>query len=153
MPGTPSPAYACGCLNVRITPAPSATPSSEPLPSTSDFTLVHVADEGISLVSRCLVFMVAYSRHLYFFQAHPQVTVRVRTRGELTSRNWRARYTSLTCLVCHVLVYRVHQVVSLDADGRDGPLMPTEDWVEQDILKSPTGWIEVHKECIVSHYY
>ncbi|KAK7054070.1 SET domain-containing protein [Favolaschia claudopus] len=133
MSRTLSPAYACGCLNVRITPGPpgpapsSATPAE---PTAADgFRPVHVADEGIAV-------------------AHPQVTLRIRTRGELASRNRRARYTSLTCLICNVLVYRVHQIVSLDADGRDGPLMPTEDWVEQDILKSPTGWIEVHTQCL-----
>ncbi|KAJ7167642.1 hypothetical protein C8R46DRAFT_1093679 [Mycena filopes] len=125
-PGIPSPAYACGCLNVRITPVPLDSPSPEaPVSTKADFSQVHVADEGISVV-----------------------TLRIRTRGELTSRNRRARYTSLTCLVCQVLVYRVHQIVSLDADGRDGPLMPTEDWVEQEILKSPSGWIEVHSQCI-----
>ncbi|KAJ7368793.1 hypothetical protein DFH08DRAFT_983290 [Mycena albidolilacea] len=132
MLGTLSPAYACGCLNVRITPVPAqpgsgSQQSSDPV--STDFSQVHVADEGIAV-------------------AHPQVTLRIRTRGELTSRNRRARYTSLTCLICRVLVYRVHQIVPLDADGRDGPLMPTEDWVEQDILKSPSGWIEVHSQCL-----
>ncbi|KAJ7887479.1 hypothetical protein B0H14DRAFT_3082019 [Mycena olivaceomarginata] len=132
MLGTLSPAYACGCLNVRITPVPAqpgsgSQQSSDPV--STDFSQVHVADEGIAV-------------------AHPQVTLRIRTRGELTSRNRRARYTSLTCLICRILVYRVHQIVPLDADGRDGPLMPTEDWVEQDILKSPSGWIEVHSQCL-----
>ncbi|KAJ7872065.1 hypothetical protein B0H13DRAFT_2059786 [Mycena leptocephala] len=122
MPGTLSSAYACGCLNVRITPVPNGLPSPDLPVSTPDFNQVHVADEGISVT-------------------HPQVTLRIRTRGELTSRNRRARYTSLTCLICQVLVYRVHQIVSLDADGRD-------DWVEQDILKSPSGWIEVHSQCL-----
>ncbi|KAJ7246570.1 hypothetical protein B0H12DRAFT_758353 [Mycena haematopus] len=129
MPGSRSPAYACGCLNVRITPvSPAPSQCTDPI-STPDFRQVHVADEGIAV-------------------AHPQVTLRIRTRGELASRNRRARYTSLTCLICQVLVYRVYQIVSLDADGRDGPLMPTEDWVEQDILKSPSGWIEVHSQCL-----
>ncbi|KAF8214059.1 hypothetical protein K438DRAFT_1956160 [Mycena galopus ATCC 62051] len=126
MPGS---AYACGCLNVRITPvSPGSSQCTDPV-STPDFSRVHVADEGIAV-------------------AHPQVTLRIRTRGDMASRNRRARYTSLTCLICRVLVYRVHQIVSLDADGRDGPLMPTEDWVEQDILKSPSGWIEVHTRCL-----
>ncbi|KAJ7755963.1 hypothetical protein B0H16DRAFT_1540220 [Mycena metata] len=129
MPPGPSPAYACGCLNVRITPVPFDSPSPDVPVSTADFNQVHVADEGISV-------------------AHPQVTLRIRTRGELASRNRRARYTSLTCLICQVLVYRVYQIVSPDADGRDGPLMPTEDWVEQEILKSPSGWIEVHTQCL-----
>ncbi|KAJ7771124.1 hypothetical protein DFH07DRAFT_879688 [Mycena maculata] len=123
------PSYACGCLNVRITPLPANFPNSPDPAATPDFTQVHVADEGISV-------------------AHPQVTLRIRTRGELASGHRRARYTSLTCLLCQVLVYRVHQIVSIDSDTRDGPLMPTEDWVEQDLLKSPSGWIEVHKDCL-----
>ncbi|CAK5262875.1 unnamed protein product [Mycena citricolor] len=45
-------------------------------------------------------------------------------------------------------VYRVHQVVSLDADSKDGPSIPAEDWVERDILKSSSGWIEVHRRCL-----
>ncbi|KAJ7693831.1 hypothetical protein B0H17DRAFT_1058404 [Mycena rosella] len=129
MPGTQPTAYACRCLNVRITPVSQFSDPPDLPVSTPEFNHVHVADEGISV-------------------AHPQVTLRIRTRGELTSRHRRARYTSLTCLVCQVLVYRVHQIVSLDADGRDGPLIPSEDWVEQDILKSPSGWIEVHKQCL-----
>ncbi|KAJ7437082.1 hypothetical protein B0H11DRAFT_2255647 [Mycena galericulata] len=129
MPGSLSPAYACGCLNVRITLSPGEFSGLQDVAATPDFTQVHVADEGISVI-------------------HPQVTLRIRTRAELTSGQRRARYTSLTCLVCQVLVYRVHQIVPLDADIRDGPLMPTEDWVEQDLLKSPSGWIEVHKDCL-----
>ncbi|KAJ7098725.1 hypothetical protein B0H15DRAFT_588519 [Mycena belliarum] len=129
MQGPRLPAYACGCLNVRVTPVPQFSDRPDLPVSTPEFKHVHVADEGISV-------------------AHPQVTLRIRTRGELASLHRRARYTSLTCLVCKVLVYRVHQIVSLDADGRDGPLMPTEDWVEQDILKSPSGWIEVHTQCL-----
>ncbi|KAJ7068736.1 hypothetical protein C8F01DRAFT_1018302 [Mycena amicta] len=126
MPGAPTAAYACSCLNVRIAPVP--TTASAP-PSSGDFTPVHVGDEGI-------------------FINHLQLTVRVRSRAEAMTRNRRARYTSVTCLICQVLVYRVHQVIPLDADSRDGPLLPTEDWVEQDLLKSPSGWIEVHKQCL-----
>ncbi|KAJ7639357.1 hypothetical protein FB45DRAFT_905382 [Roridomyces roridus] len=125
----PGPAYACACLNVRITVTTSVFLPPPDVAPTPDFTPVHVADEGISVV-------------------HPQVTLRIRTRGELTAGQRRARYTSLTCLVCHVLVYRVHQILSPDTDTRDGPLLPSEDWVEQDLLKSSTGWIEVHKDCL-----
>ncbi|KAJ6616205.1 hypothetical protein B0H10DRAFT_1405106 [Mycena sp. CBHHK59/15] len=129
MSGSVHTQYSCACLNVRIVPVPQDADPPATAPPSPDFCPVHVSDEGISV-------------------AHPQVTLRIRTRGELTSRNHRARYTSLTCLLCRILVYRVHQIVSLDADARDGPLMPTEDWVEQDILKSPSGWIEVHKQCL-----
>ncbi|KAF7332473.1 SET domain-containing protein [Mycena kentingensis (nom. inval.)] len=100
-----------------------------PPSSSQDFIPVNVGEEGVSV-------------------SHLQLTARVRSRPEPMSQNRRARYTSMTCLVCRVLVYRVHQVIPLDTDGRDGPLLPTDDWVEQDLLKSSTGWIEVHRQCL-----
>ncbi|KAJ6610439.1 hypothetical protein B0H10DRAFT_2225073 [Mycena sp. CBHHK59/15] len=112
MSGSVHTQYSCACLNVRIVPVPQDADPPATAPPSPDFCPVHVSDEGISV-------------------AHPQVTLRIRTRGELTSRNHRARYTSLTCLL------RPRRA-----------LMPTEDWVEQDILKSPSGWIEVHKQCL-----
>ncbi|KAF7302095.1 SET domain-containing protein [Mycena indigotica] len=126
MPSGPTSAYACSCLNVRITATPT---TNSPPPCSVDFVPVYVGDEGISI------------RHL-------QLTARVRSRSAAVSRNRRTRCTSVTCLVCQVLAYRVHQVIPLDGDSRDGPLLPTEDWVEQDVLKSSTGWIEVHQQCL-----
>ncbi|KAJ7673225.1 hypothetical protein DFH06DRAFT_1467595 [Mycena polygramma] len=109
-------ARACGCLNVRIIPVLHDAPLPDFLVSTFDFTPVHVGDEGISVV-------------------YPHLTWRIHTHED---------YTSLTCLNCRVLVYRVHRI---DGDGH-GPVMPTEEWVEQDILKSSSGWIEVHSHCL-----
>ncbi len=83
-------------------------------------------------------------------QAHPHLTLRTRTRGvpiDGTSRC--ARYTTLTCLVCEALVYRVYQIVPIDIQGKEGPLLPTEDWVEDEIMKSSTGWIQVDNHCLV----
>ena len=57
---------------------------------------------------------------------------------------------SLTCLVCQTLVYRVLQVITPDIDYGEGPVPPTEDWVESELLKTPSGWIEVYQDCIVS---
>jgi hypothetical protein len=86
----------------------------------------------------------------FFLQAHPQVTVRTRTRGvPIAGTSRYARFTTITCLVCDLLVYRVYQTYAADVEGKDGPLLPTEDWVERDVLKSLTGWIEVHKHCLV----
>ncbi|KAG5648785.1 hypothetical protein DXG03_000134 [Asterophora parasitica] len=80
---------------------------------------------------------------------HPQVTVRTRTRGVPIAGSSRfSRYTTITCLLCQLVVYRVQQTYSTDVEGKDGPLLPTEDWVERDVLMSLSGWIEVHKDCL-----
>ena len=60
------------------------------------------------------------------------------------------RYMSLTCLICDMLVYRVVQLFPPDVESTDGPVLPTEDWVEQETLKSSTGWFELSKACLVS---
>ncbi|KAF8345575.1 hypothetical protein F5887DRAFT_965708 [Amanita rubescens] len=122
--------YACPCLNVHL--VSTAPPPHPPdLPQDDNFTQLYVADDGIRV-------------------AHPHLTLRTRTRGvpiDGTSRC--ARYTTLTCLVCEALVYRVYQVVPIDIQGKEGPLLPTEDWVEDEIMKSSTGWIQVGNQCLV----
>nr|GAT58491.1 predicted protein [Mycena chlorophos] len=105
------------------------TTTTAPAAASVAFTPLYVGDEGISV-------------------SHLQLTARSQSRSEAVSNNRRARYVSLTCLICQTLVYRVQQIVPLDADTRDGPLLPTEDWVEQDLLKSSSGWIEVHEQCL-----
>lgn len=47
-------------------------------------------------------------------------------------------------------MYRVHQNISLDVDGTETTLLPSDEWVEHEILKSATGWIDIHKDSIVS---
>jgi hypothetical protein len=72
MPGTLSSAYACGCLNVRITPVPNCLPSPDLPVSTPDFNQVHVADEGISVVSLSFVSLrTMHSCPLIFFKDPP----------------------------------------------------------------------------------
>jgi len=71
----------------------------------------------------------------------------------LSGINRCVRYTTLTCLLCQTLAYRVQQLVPLDVEGQEGPLLPTYDWVEQDILMSSSGWIEVHSNCLVSQFF
>ncbi|KAF8076721.1 hypothetical protein FPV67DRAFT_1618603 [Lyophyllum atratum] len=127
--GTDKPSYACKCLNVRIRPAATNSVATD-LVEDPNFTPVYVGEDGIAV-------------------AHPQVTVRTRTRGVPIAGTSRfSRYTTITCLLCDLLVYRVSQTYSADVEGKDGPLLPTEDWVERDILKSLSGWIEVHKDCL-----
>lgn len=126
---------ACKCLNIRIEskqPPPQNTPPDflKDSVTDSDYTLIYVGQDGLSV-------------------AHPQVTMRTRKMGSsLGDTNRCIRYTTLTCLLCQTLAYRVRQFVPLDVEGQEGPLLPTYDWVEQDILMSSCGWIEVHTECL-----
>ncbi|KAG6845443.1 hypothetical protein H0H87_009351 [Tephrocybe sp. NHM501043] len=125
--------YACHCLNVRIRRDDSSDAAPPPSPDDPVFSPLFVGEKGISV-------------------AHPQLTVRTRTRGVPIAGTPRfSRYITLTCLLCQLVVYRVYQMYTPEIEGRDGPLLPTEDWVERDILKSLNGWIEVHKDCLVSH--
>ncbi|KAH0587951.1 hypothetical protein J132_00320 [Termitomyces sp. J132] len=127
--------HACQCLNIRIRPGKADEVDTPPPPSSDEpaFSQVFVGEQGISV-------------------SHPQLTVRTRTRGVPIAGTSRfSRYTSITCLLCRLVVYRVYQTYSPDIEGKDGPLLPTEDWVERDILKSLTGWIEIHKDCLTGN--
>ena len=61
------------------------------------------------------------------------------------------RYMSLICLNCQSLVYRVSRFSTLNGEERPkpGPVIPTDEWVEKDVLKTSTGTVEVHKGCLV----
>ncbi|KIL70399.1 hypothetical protein M378DRAFT_67776 [Amanita muscaria Koide BX008] len=123
--------YSCRCLNVRIYPAPqqSAPPNPNEDP---EFSQCYVGEDGIHVV-------------------HPHVTLRTRTRGLPIGGTSRCgRYTTLTCLICEVLAYRVYQIVPSDIEGKEGPLLPTEEWVENEVMKSSTGWIEPSDQCLVN---
>jgi hypothetical protein len=142
--------YACKCLNIHIRPMTPQGDATE-LIADADFTPVFVGDEGISVVSAP---ENSLSHQLILiYQAHPQLSVRTRTRSIPIAGSTRcSRYTTITCLICSLLIYRVYQTFSTDVEGKDGPLLPTEDWVERDILKSSSGWVEVHKQCLVCHF-
>ncbi|KAH9062672.1 hypothetical protein EDB87DRAFT_1605216, partial [Lactarius vividus] len=124
--------YACPCLNVLIAvqaPPPPDTPPSTP--TDSNYQPVYVGEEGVSIV-------------------HPQLTLRSRTHSEPESKSALLfrRHTSLTCLICRTSVYRVLQLVPPDLDAGEGPVLPTEEWVEQEVLRSGSGWIELAKQCL-----
>lgn len=53
-------------------------------------------------------------------------------------------------MLCDLSVYRIFQVVPADVEGKDGPIIPAEDWVEKETMKSVNGWIEVNNDCLVS---
>ncbi|KAI9448005.1 hypothetical protein H4582DRAFT_1897722, partial [Lactarius indigo] len=124
--------YACPCLNVLIAvqaPPPPDTPPSTP--TDPNYQPVYVGEEGVSIV-------------------HPQLTLRSRTHSEPESKSALLfrRHTSLTCLICRTSVYRVLQLVPPDLDAGEGPVLPTEEWVEQEVLRSESGWIELAKQCL-----
>ncbi|KAI6040446.1 hypothetical protein EDC04DRAFT_2867609 [Pisolithus marmoratus] len=124
---------ACKCLNVRIRPQPEHTKPPDFLIANPDYTLTYVGEHGLTI-------------------EHPQVTARTRKIGQPIPDSPRCiRYTTLTCLICKTLAYRVQQLVQLDVDGQEGPLLPSSDWVEQETLKSSHGWIEVYKDCLASN--
>jgi hypothetical protein len=69
--------------------------------------------------------------------------------GPIPGTSKHSRFTTLTCLFCALPVYRVHHIISLDVEGNTTTFLPSEEWVETDILKSGTGWIDVHADCLV----
>ncbi|KAH9938335.1 uncharacterized protein B0H18DRAFT_966708 [Fomitopsis serialis] len=122
--------YACHCLNVQITHEP--TPDNAP-PADNAFASVHCGDNGIAIT-------------------HVQATLRNRSsmvpdpHGQVPRST---RFISLTCLVCQTLVYRAKQVLYAAADGGEGPVLPGDNWAEQDVLMSASGWVEVSKNCLL----
>ena len=46
-------------------------------------------------------------------------------------------------------MYRVKQVLDVEADGGEGLVIPSDDWAEQDVLMSASGWVEVSQSCLV----
>ncbi|KAI0722228.1 hypothetical protein C8T65DRAFT_135304 [Cerioporus squamosus] len=120
---------ACKCLNIRIHAQP---PKDTPPPVEAGFNAVYVGDEGIRI-------------------AHTEVTLRSRSKAVPLSSSPTAeltRYTTVTCLVCGLPTYRVSQRITPDLSTEEGPLLPTDDWVEKELCKSSTGWIEVFQGCL-----
>ncbi|KAI0034080.1 hypothetical protein K488DRAFT_84301 [Vararia minispora EC-137] len=102
--------YACKCLNVRVRSQPA---TAAPPRSADQFLPIFVSENGVSVV-------------------HNQLTVRVRSRAKpiSTQADELQRYVSLLCLACGTTVYRVSQIIPPDMDAPEGPVLPTDDWVE-----------------------
>jgi hypothetical protein len=155
-----SQAYACKCLNVQITSStqvPSSTPDSE---RTYDpaYESIFVEDEGIVIVLFSSIKFIGIELIYYISQTHPQITVRTSTRPEpIPGTSQHSRFIVLTCLLCRLSAYRVYQTIqtiSLGIQGNESILFLTDDsdLLEHDcdILKSSNGWIQVHKDSIIS---
>ncbi|TBU49005.1 hypothetical protein BD309DRAFT_852542 [Dichomitus squalens] len=131
--GQPPPEHhACKCLNIRIRPQPN---KDTPPPAEAGFKSIYVGEEGIRV-------------------AHPEVTLRSRSRAVPLSGSPTAeltRFITVTCLVCGLLTYRVSQRVTPDLSTDEGPVLPTDDWVEKELCKSSNGWIEVYQESLIGN--
>ncbi|TFK81512.1 hypothetical protein K466DRAFT_336123 [Polyporus arcularius HHB13444] len=122
---------ACKCLNIRIHAQPT---HDTPPPVEAGFKAVYVGEEGIRV-------------------AHTEVTLRSRSKAVPDSSSPTAeltRYTTITCLVCGLPTYRVLQRITPDLSAEEGPVLPTDDWVEKELCKSSTGWIEVYPGCLTN---
>lgn len=127
----PQSSYACKCLNVRIRAQAPPGPPQEPLDGA--YTPVYVGEDGVSV-------------------AHIQLTLRnkgPRTERKTGEKTEAVRVVSLTCLVCESLVYRISQAILPDVESGEGLVLPTDEWVENEVLKSADGWIEVSQEAMV----
>lgn len=148
------PSRTCKCLNVRIWPVLHAESPPNFLMAASgdsEYTLTYVGERGIFIVGRTEKLLLFFNSFFLSLQTHPQVTMRTRKIGPPIADSSRCiRYTTLTCLLCQTVAYRVQQLVASDVDPQEGPLLPSPDWVEQETLLSSCGWIEVHKDCLVS---
>ncbi|KAM5531923.1 hypothetical protein V8D89_014393 [Ganoderma adspersum] len=128
----PSSHYACKCLNIQIHSQPS---QNAPPPAETGLKSVYVGEEGI-------------------YVAHPELTLRSRSRAIPVTGSPTAelsRFMSVTCLVCALPTYRVVQQITPDLSTEEGPVLPTDEWVEKELCKSATGWIEVFLDSLVGN--
>lgn len=59
------------------------------------------------------------------------------------------QHVSLSCLVCNTLVYRVAHTIHPGEEAREGPVVPSAEWAEEDVLRSSTGLVDVSSHCLV----
>jgi hypothetical protein len=88
-------------------------------------------------------------------QIYPHLSLRSRHRGPYIPDPTRcARYTSLTCLCCKTLVYRIHQAVLLndEVNIKEGPVI-TKGWAETEPLRSSSGWLEVSSTDVLVSFH
>ncbi|KAG9040255.1 hypothetical protein FRB95_000184 [Tulasnella sp. JGI-2019a] len=113
--------YACQCLNIRIT---GETASSEVI--SGSFFRVKARDEDVQV-------------------SIPHFTIRKRTHEG--DANERIHYTTMTCLLCQTLAYRV-QVQNPADEGPDGPVLSASaEWSDREPLRSKDSWLQVSNRC------
>lgn len=145
------------CLPTMLVSAlmSSSMPFSLPLPSRLPHPVTPAITPSMSVrmaFSSYRSFPPYFFIVLIFLQVHPHLTLRSRTHAKPQSDSdpLLHRHTSLTCLICRLSVYRVLQLIPPDMDATEGPVLPTEEWVEHQVLQSGSGWIELAKQCLVS---
>jgi hypothetical protein len=155
--------WTVSCLPTMLVPASTSTSVPFILPHPS--RLPHLVTK---IISPSMLLRMAFPSYipfpprffLYFIyfifllQVHPQLTLRSRTdsKAQSDSDRFLHRHTSLTCLICRLSVYRVLQLIPPDMDSTEGPVLPTEEWAEDQVLQSGSGWIEMAKQCLVSPF-
>jgi hypothetical protein len=146
------------CLPTMLVPASmySSVPFSLPLPPPHPNPVTPTISPSMSVK---MAFPSYPSSHpfpfilfIFLLQVHPHLTLRSRTHAKPQSDSDPLLHThaSLTCLICRLSVYRVLQLIPPDLDATEGPVLPTEEWVEHQVLQSGSGWIELAKQCLVS---
>ncbi|KZT62103.1 hypothetical protein CALCODRAFT_277536 [Calocera cornea HHB12733] len=122
------PTFACPCLNVRLYEGQSPEGRVEE-EAEQGWKRIFVGEEGIRIT-------------------HVDMTMRSRSTVLPPSReeSYAKCSTVLTCLACRTPVYRTFQKLSwpLDSGVIEGPVVPSDDWIETEVLKSADGWIEVN---------
>ena len=146
--------YACPCLNVQFSALHPPPSSSPPLLSHQNYHPLYVGQDGISIVHTLPSLLSSIILFIFLLQVHPQLTLRSRTHSEAQSDSDRflRRHTSLTCLICRLSVYRVLQLIPPDMDSTEDPVSLAEEWAEDQVLQSVSGWVEMAKQCLVSPF-
>ncbi|KAF8528938.1 hypothetical protein BU17DRAFT_80090 [Hysterangium stoloniferum] len=113
--------YSCRCRNITISAYDIANNTSSP-----NYERVLVGDTGIRII-------------------HHYLTLRTRDRAEQSpsSTDKLIQHLALSCLACKTNAYRVSQEINPGSEAREGPIVLSEDWIEQETLRSKNGWVEV----------
>ncbi|KIJ56599.1 hypothetical protein M422DRAFT_22755 [Sphaerobolus stellatus SS14] len=123
--------FSCRCHNIHI----EAFELKALDEAHQDFQGAFVGDNGIHISHHCL-------------------TLRTRDKAEPVDNSSKnlIQHLSLSCLACKTHVYRIAQEVTPGTEAREGPILPSEDWYEEQTLCSKNGWIEIFRGpggCIV----
>lgn len=145
--------YACKCLNILIT---AQETDQQPPTSGRDYVPLYVGEDGIEIVHHMCLICRKVSSYQTVLQVHRQLSLRTRSAAtplNTMSEDRYLQYTTVSCLVCDTETYRILSEVTRDSESKEGPILPTDEWVESEVLHSKSGWIEVcvaRSGCIVS---